>query len=72
VGDLAMIGSGAFAGLSSGALYSVFGYGGVNIGNAGFGALLIVATAVTYTMVRRQPRGARDHGLIPVPAAGGR
>ncbi len=60
VGDLAMIGSGAFAGLSSGALYSVFGYGGVNVGNAAFGALLIVATAVTYTMVRRQPP-------VPVP-----
>ena len=56
-----MIGSGAFAGLSSGALYSVFGYGGVNVGNAVFGALLIVATMWTFLVARRQP---------PVLAAG--
>jgi MFS family permease len=54
VGDLAMIGSGALAGVSSGALYALFGYGGVNTGNAVFGALLIVATATTYLAVRRQ------------------
>jgi MFS family permease len=55
VGDLAMIGSGAVAGISSGALYALFGYGGVNAGNAAFGALLILATAGTYFTVRRQP-----------------
>jgi hypothetical protein len=55
VGDLAMIGSGALAGVSSGALYALFGYGGVNAGNAVFGALLILATAGTYMIVRRQP-----------------
>jgi MFS family permease len=55
VGDLAMIGSGAVAGVSSGALYALFGYGGVNAGNAVFGALLILATAGTYVIIRRQP-----------------
>jgi MFS family permease len=55
VGDLAMIASGALAGVSSGALYELFGYGGVNAGNAVFGALLIVATAGTFLMLRRQP-----------------
>jgi MFS family permease len=54
VGDLAMIGSGAVAGVSSGALYSIFGYGGVNSGNAVFGALLIAATMGTFLLVRRQ------------------
>lgn len=61
VGDLAMIGSGAIAGVSSGLLYSIFGYGGVNLGNAVFGALLISATMWTFLVVRRQP---------PVVAAG--
>jgi MFS family permease len=55
VGDLAMIGSGAIAGVSSGVLYSLFGYSGVNSGNAAFGALLIVATMATFLVVRRQP-----------------
>ena len=55
VGDLAMIGSGAVAGISSGLLYAMFGYGGVNLGNAVFGALLIVATMGTFLVVRRQP-----------------
>jgi MFS family permease len=55
VGDLAMIGSGAIAGVSSGMLYSLFGYGGVNVGNAVFGALLILGTVWTYVVVRRQP-----------------
>jgi MFS family permease len=55
VGDLAMIGSGAVAGVSSGALYALFGYGGVNSGNAAFGALLILATMGTFLVVRRQP-----------------
>jgi MFS family permease len=55
VGDLAMIGSGAVAGISSGMLYALFGYGGVNFGNAAFGALLIVATMGTFLVVRRQP-----------------
>jgi MFS family permease len=63
VGDLAMIGSGAIAGVSSGLLYAVFGYDGVNFGNAGFGALLIVATMATFMVVRRQ-------GQQPVVAAG--
>lgn len=53
VGDLAMIGSGAFAGISSGLLYTFLGYGGVNTGNAAFGALLILGTAVTYLIVRK-------------------
>lgn len=55
VGDFAMIGSGAVAGVSSGLLYSLFGYGGVNLGNAVFGGLLIAATALTFLLVRRQP-----------------
>jgi MFS family permease len=55
VGDLAMVGSGAVAGVSSGALYAIFGYGGVNSGNAVFGALLIAATMGTFLVVRRQP-----------------
>jgi MFS family permease len=55
VGDLAMVGSGAIAGVSSGALYSLFGYGGVNSGNAAFGALLILGTMGTFLLVRRQP-----------------
>jgi MFS family permease len=54
VGDLAMIGAGALAGLTSGVLYTFLGYGGVNTGNAGFGVLLVLATAVTYLMIRRQ------------------
>lgn len=54
VGDLAMIGSGAVAGVSSGALFTVLGYGGVNSGNAAFGAMLILGTFVTYLIVRRQ------------------
>ena len=53
VGDLAMIASGAFAGVSSGALYTFLGYAGVNTGNAAFGALLIAGTAFTYLIVRR-------------------
>lgn len=53
VGDLAMIGSGAFAGVSSGLLYTLLGYGGVNAGNAAFGAVLILGTALTFVMVRR-------------------
>ncbi len=53
VGDLAMIGSGAFAGIASGLLYTFLGYGGVNVGNAGFGALLIAGTALTFVVVRR-------------------
>jgi MFS family permease len=66
VGDLAMIGSGAVAGVSSGLLYSIFGYGGVNIGNAAFGAMLIGATMWTYMLVRRQT------GVVAAgPAVGG-
>ncbi len=56
VGDLAMIGAGAFAGLSSGLLYTFLGYGGVNAGNAAFGALLILGTVATYLIVRRARR----------------
>ena len=52
VGDMAMIGAGAFAGVSSGALYSIFGYGGVNFGNAAFGILLIFATTATISATR--------------------
>ena len=48
------IGSGAVAGVSSGLLYSLFGYSGVNFGNAVFGALLIVGTMWTFLVVRRQ------------------
>lgn len=55
VGDLAMIGSGAVAGVSSGLLYALFGYGGVNFGNAAFGGLLIVATMWTFMVARRRP-----------------
>ncbi|MDH4144759.1 MAG: MFS transporter [Acidimicrobiia bacterium] len=54
VGDLAMIGSGAFAGVFSGVLYTGLGYSGVNTGNAAFGAMLILGTAVTYLLVKRQ------------------
>jgi MFS family permease len=56
VGDLAMIGSGAFAGVSSGLLYTGLGYAGVNAGNAAFGALLIAGTGLTYLIVRRSRR----------------
>ena len=56
VGDLAMIGSGAFAGLSSGLLYTFLGYGGVNTGNAAFGLLLVLGTAATYVVVRKARR----------------
>lgn len=55
VGDLAMIGSGAVAGVSSGLLYALFGYGGVNFGNAAFGGLLIMATMWTFMVARRRP-----------------
>ena len=55
VGDLAMVGSGALAGVSSGLLFELFGYGGVNTGNAIFGTMLIVATAATFFAVRRHP-----------------
>lgn len=63
VGDLAMISSGAIAGLSAGVLYIFLGYGGVNTGNALFGAALILATAATYLIVRRHGPTGR-----PVPA----
>jgi MFS family permease len=56
VGDLAMIGSGAFAGISSGLLYTYLGYSGVNAGNAAFGLVLIAGTAFTYLIVRRSLR----------------
>ena len=54
VGDFAMIGSGALAGLSSGALYSFFDYRGVNYANAAFGVLLVLGTGATFMSVRRQ------------------
>ncbi|MGF1595678.1 MAG: MFS transporter [Acidimicrobiales bacterium] len=54
VGDLAMIGSGAFAGVSSGLLYALLGYAGVNTGNAAFGAALVAGTFFTYLIIRRQ------------------
>jgi len=54
VSDLAMVGSGALAGVSSGLLFELFGYGGVNTGNAIFGAMLILATAGTFFAVRRR------------------
>ena len=56
VGDFAMIGSGALAGLSSGALYATFEYRGVNYANALFGVALVVATFLTFTRVRRVTR----------------
>lgn len=56
VGDLAMMGSGALAGVLSGVLYTAFNYSGVNIGNAVFGILLLAATFATAMMVRRTPR----------------
>jgi MFS family permease len=68
VGDLAMIGSGAVAGVSSGALYQVFGYGGVNTGNAAFGILLIAATFVTYLVIKRS--GVASPEPEPVPTTG--
>ncbi len=52
-GDLAMMGSGAAAGVLSGVLYTAFEYSGVNIGNAAFGILLLVATFATAMLVRR-------------------
>ena len=63
VSDLAMVGSGALAGVSSGLLFELFGYGGVNTGNAVFGALLILATAATFFVVRR-------HQHAPMVTAG--
>ena len=56
VGDFAMLASGAFAGLSSGALYETFQYRGVNYANALFGVALVVVTFITYTGVRRSMR----------------
>ena len=56
VGDFAMIGSGALAGLTSGALYATFEYRGVNYANALFGVALVVATFLTFTGVRRAMR----------------
>ena len=56
VGDFAMLGAGAMAGLSSGALYETFQYRGVNYANALFGVALILATFFTYTGVRRAMR----------------
>lgn len=56
VGDSAMIGAGAVAGLSSGALYSVFDYRGVNYANAAFGIALIGGVAITYFAMRRSRR----------------
>ena len=50
------VGSGAFAGLSSGLLYTFLGYGGVNTGNAAFGVLLILGTAATYMVIRKAAR----------------
>lgn len=58
VGDLAMIGSGAFAGVFSGLLYTLLGYGGVNAGNAAFGLILVLGTAATYLVVRRARQSA--------------
>ena len=54
VGDMAMIAAGGVAGVSSGMLYAVFGYGGVNFGNAVFGLMLIIGTALTWTMARQR------------------
>jgi MFS family permease len=54
VGDLAMIGAGAVAGVASGVLFTILGYAGVNSGNAAFGVALILGTFVTYLVVRRQ------------------
>ena len=69
VGDFAMLASGAVAGLSSGALYSIFQYSGVNYANALFGVALILATFLTYTGVRRSMR--RPHHQQPAVAVGG-
>ena len=69
VGDFAMLGSGAAAGLSSGALYTIFQYSGVNYANAAFGLALILATFFTYTGVRRAMR--RPHHQQPATAVGG-
>jgi len=60
VGDAAMISSGALAGLSSGLLYTVFDYRGVNYANAIFGLALIAATAVTAGQMRRRVRQVPD------------
>ncbi len=60
IGDFAMIGSGAIAGLSSGALYTVFEYRGVNYANAGFGVLLIVAVLVTMLVTRGHAGASSD------------
>ncbi len=69
VGDVAMLGSGAAAGLSSGALYTIFQYSGVNYANAAFGLTLILAAFFTYTGVRRATR--RPHQQQPATAVGG-
>ena len=66
VGDFAMIGSGALAGLTSGALYATFEYRGVNYANALFGLALVVATFITFTGVRRAMRRPE-----PAAAVGG-
>lgn len=62
VGDTAMIAAGGIMGVSSGALYAVFGYGGVNFGNAVLGGLLILLTWMTLRFTRRP-------GSSPLPEA---
>ena len=64
VGDFAMIGSGALAGLTSGALYATFEYRGVNYANALFGLALVVATFLTFTGVRRATRRPQPAGAV--------
>ena len=70
VGDFAMLGSGAAAGLSSGALYTIFQYSGVNYANAAFGLALILATFFTYAGARRAMRRPH-HQQQPATAVGG-
>ncbi len=64
VGDFAMLGAGALAGLSSGALYETFQYRGVNYVNAMFGIALALATVVTYRTFRshKSPREQKSQG----------
>ena len=69
VGDVAMLGAGAAAGLSSGALYSIFRYSGVNYANAAVGLALILATFLTYTGARRARRRPEHQQRAAVAAS---
>lgn len=60
-GDLCMSGFGAVAGVSAGAIVAARSYHDLNIGAAGFGAILVIAVVLTAVTTRR--------ATPPAPAA---